>query len=136
MSYHTSLNSRTAGNIIRKQVNKALHDAGIRTSTRSGNKELKHLINRAVATPITENSVATQLGETLGQQLVQLSQEKGKSVLDKNVVLALMAQDILSSVPTAPASQQEVAIVSSQETVDDIAVPEEQDTAPTEADAV
>ena len=76
MSYHASLNSRIAGNIIRKQINKALYGAGIKTATRRGNKELKHLITRMVETPITESTVATQLGDTLGQQIVDLSQEK------------------------------------------------------------
>ncbi|NER00619.1 MAG: hypothetical protein F6K30_28650, partial [Cyanothece sp. SIO2G6] len=87
----SSLSSRTIENIIRKQVNKVLHDAGMNPSTRRGNKELKHLIGNLAQTPIADEVAATELGITVGQQILEVSKQKGKKNLDQGVVIQVIA---------------------------------------------
>jgi hypothetical protein len=70
---------------------------GINTTTRKGSKELELLIKKIAGQSLSEQEQATQIGQNVGEKIVELSRQKAKNNLDKGVVRQLAAQkDLLS----------------------------------------
>ncbi|MCU0523419.1 MAG: hypothetical protein MUF72_01180 [Elainella sp. Prado103] len=80
-----------------KQIEKAIEKSaktviaanGIYTSTRSGSKELNHLIKR-VSSQLKSLTAAHEFGEALGRKIVTLSQETKRQNLDQAVIRQLI----------------------------------------------
>lgn len=87
-----TLRSKQVEKSIIKGVKKAIVASGIDPSTRSGNKELSYLAGRLAKHSFQSLEAATQLGEALGQKIVALSQQSGKTHLDRSVIWQLVLQ--------------------------------------------
>lgn len=65
---------------------------GIHATTRKGSKELELLIKKIAGQSLATREQATQIGQNVGEKLVELSGQKAKNNLDKGVVRQLAAQ--------------------------------------------
>jgi hypothetical protein len=84
---------------IRRAVKQVLGENHIRPSTKRGNKELNIAIHRLALQPYSTLDDAAQVGQALGQQIVDLSKEKGKTDLDGGIIRQIV---LLGDIPTAP----------------------------------
>ncbi len=87
---------------ILKGAKKVIAESGIGSSTRSGNKELSHLITSLSKQPFSTVQVAHQYGESLGHKIVELSQQSNKNYLDGGVIRLLRSQKKLPSLTDLP----------------------------------
>lgn len=78
---------------LQQGVKKVLHDQGIQPSTRTGNKELKLFLKPLTAVRFPSLNAARDVGKTLGQKIAELSQQQGKSHLDRGVIRQLGIQE-------------------------------------------
>ena len=78
---------------LQQGVKKVLHAQGIQPSTRAGNKELKLFLKPLTAVRFPSLNAARDVGETLGQKIAELSQQQGKSHLDRGVIRQLGIQE-------------------------------------------
>jgi hypothetical protein len=85
------ISSKQAEKLIKKSTKKILSENGI-SPTRSGNKELDHLVTRLLNQSFGSPEAATRAGEELGQQIVGLSQKLGKTNLDQGIIRRLILQ--------------------------------------------
>ncbi|NJR62256.1 MAG: hypothetical protein HC769_27600, partial [Cyanobacteria bacterium CRU_2_1] len=95
----TSINSKQIEKFIEKGTKKVIAESGINLSTRSGNKELHHLIRKVANQPFSSLEAATRFGEELGQKIVELSQKLGKTNLDQGVIRQLILQKEIPAIP-------------------------------------
>ena len=82
---------RSAKNILAEQ--------GLNPSTKRGNKELTIVVKRLASTPCNDMQLARDVGITLGEAIVALSQKLGKTHLDQGIIQQLSVQDALPSLP-------------------------------------
>jgi len=94
--------SKTIEKAILKGAKKVIAESGIGSSTRSGNKELSHLITSLSKQPFSTVQVAHQYGESLGHKIVELSQQSNKNYLDGGVIRLLRSQKKLPSLTDLP----------------------------------
>jgi hypothetical protein len=98
----TPINRKLVEQSISKSAKKVIAESGMHPSTRSGSKELEHLVKRLAEQPFNTVTAAIQAGEELGQKIVELSQQTGKQNLDKSIIRQLMLK---KQFPTASSSQ-------------------------------
>ena len=84
--------SKTIEKAITKGAKKVLAESGISPSTRSGNKELSHLVTTLSKHPFETVQAAQQYGESLGQKIVECSRQANKQHLDGGVIRLLRSQ--------------------------------------------
>lgn len=87
----TPISRKQLERMIEKSAKKVIAETGISPS-RSGSKELEHLIKRLAAQPFISLEKASQLGEELGQKIVAFSQAIGKQNLDRGVIRQIIVQ--------------------------------------------
>lgn len=97
---------------IAKSAKKVIAESSISPS-RSGSKDLGHLVKRLANQPFSSLETASQLGEELGQKIVAFSQTIGKQNLDRGVIRQIVLQKqfltvigSFSAVPQPNAFQQ------------------------------
>ncbi len=88
---------------IKTSIKKAIASNGINTTTRQGNKELKFLIGKIVQHSFDSLEQATNIGEKLGEKIVEISQKQGKQNLDGGLIRQLSHQKELYSLIGLPA---------------------------------
>ncbi|MGC8713930.1 MAG: hypothetical protein ACP5RH_16190, partial [Leptodesmis sp.] len=91
------MDSKNIGKAIRKNAKKVIAESGI-GSSRSGNKELSHLVSRLSNQPIGSLENAQVLGARLGEKIVELSKASSKNYLDKGVIRTLVITKAIPSV--------------------------------------
>jgi hypothetical protein len=106
----TSPNRKQIEQSIRKSAKRIIAASGIHTSTRKGNKELDFVVRQLAQDPAASLAIATTVGETLGQKIVELSRQRGKTHLDRGVIYQLVVQNDLPVVTEAQANQLEVEV--------------------------
>ncbi len=92
------ISRRLVENQIRKTAKRVMTGSGMNSATRRGNKELNHLVRRVAQQPISSLEQASQIGETLGQSIVTLSNQLGRTSLDQGIIRQLVVQDAQFSV--------------------------------------
>ncbi|MDX2241750.1 MAG: hypothetical protein NW224_13780 [Leptolyngbyaceae cyanobacterium bins.302] len=95
---------------IVKGAKKVIAKSGLIPPTQSGNKELNHWATHLSIQSFPDVQAAFQFGESLGQQIVELSQAQNKQHLDGGVIRQLRSQ---KNVPTIPAASATTASVQS-----------------------
>lgn len=93
----SNLDTRQIQNALQRGAKDVLVASGIQPSTRRGNKELDLAVQRLAQQPYSTLEEATQTGKALGQKIVELSQAKGKTVLDGGIVRQMM---LTGEIPT------------------------------------
>ncbi len=91
------MDSKNIGKAIRKNAKKVIAESGI-GSSRSGNKELSHLVTRLSSQDINSLESAQVLGARLGEKIVELSQASSKNHLDKGIIRTLVITKAIPSV--------------------------------------
>jgi len=91
---------------------------GLNTTTRKGSKELELLIKKITGQSLSDREQATQIGQKVGEKIVELSRQKAKHNLDKGVVRQLAAQKeifslFVSSTDKIPSTLQPIEETSS-----------------------
>lgn len=95
------MDSKNIGKVIRKNAKKVIAASGM-GSSRSGNKELSHLIAGLSHHPINSLESAQVLGARLGEKIVELSKASNKTLLDKGVIRTLVVTKVVPSVADLP----------------------------------
>ncbi|UIE38928.1 hypothetical protein [Leptodesmis sichuanensis] len=107
------MDSKNIGKAIRKNAKKVIAESGI-GSSRSGNKELSHLVSRLSNQPIGSLENAQVLGARLGEKIVELSKASSKNYLDKGVIRTLVITKAIPSVADLPTATAPVNIPESK----------------------
>jgi hypothetical protein len=94
---------------ITRSAKKILVEQGLNPSTKRGNKELSIVVRRLASTPCNNVQFARDLGTTLGQRIVTLSQKLGKTHLDQSIIQQLALEDDLPSLPEPTLTDVSVA---------------------------
>ena len=84
-----------------KSAKAVIATRGINTTTRKGSKELELLIKKITNRSLINREQATQIGQNVGEKIVDLSVQKEKSNLDKGVVRQLASQKEIFSLSVA-----------------------------------
>ncbi|GBF78691.1 GatB/YqeY domain-containing protein [Aphanothece sacrum] len=85
---------------LKKTIKGVLSDKGINPSTYRGNKELDILVKRLAKESFTSITEAKIMAEKVGENIVELSQQKGKTYLDKGIIQQLSLQKQLFLLPS------------------------------------
>ncbi|MDJ0797123.1 MAG: hypothetical protein QNJ51_09850 [Calothrix sp. MO_167.B12] len=106
-----TLSNKQLVKVITKTIKKNVALQGINPTTRKGNKELELLVKTiSNKKSFTDLSEAREVGEKLGERIIQVSQQRGKKDLDKGVIRFLVSNgDVLTAIgfskkakPTSP----------------------------------
>jgi hypothetical protein len=108
----TPVNRKLVEKALSSSAKQVIATSGI-ASTRSGSKELEHLVNHLADQPFPSLAAAVQLGEELGQRIVALSQQMGRTNLDQGVIRQLLLRKQLPTIDLSlqnpePSQQQSV----------------------------
>jgi hypothetical protein len=95
------MDSKHIGKAIRKNAKKVIAESGM-GSSRSGNKELSHLVTRLSHQSIHSLENAQVLGARLGEKIVELSKASSKNHLDKGIIRTLVVTKAVPSVADLP----------------------------------
>lgn len=87
-----SLQSQQISKSVLKGVKAWLFEQEFPASTKRGNKELGYLIKRLSAGQIESQSQALEVGQRLGQRIIEESKVKGKAQLDSGVIRIIALQ--------------------------------------------
>ena len=107
--------SKVLEKTIKTSIKKAIASKGINTTTRQGNKELKFLIGKIAQHSFDSLEQATNIGEKLGEKIVEISQKQGKQNLDGGVIRQLSHQKELYSLIGLPVEQPQAIEQSSSQ---------------------
>ena len=99
--------SKVLEKTIKTSIKKAIASKGINTTTRQGNKELKFLIGKIAQHSFDSLEQASNVGEKLGEKIVEISQKQGKQNLDGGVIRQLSHQKELYSLIGLPLEQSQ-----------------------------
>lgn len=99
-SHQLNISNKQIEKYITKGAKKVIAESGIQSSTRKGNKELAHFVKRLARYPKDLKS-ATQIGEELGQKIVHLSHQLGRTYLDQGVIRKLAISEPNFSLPAS-----------------------------------
>ncbi|MBF2025848.1 MAG: hypothetical protein IGS48_03655 [Oscillatoriales cyanobacterium C42_A2020_001] len=94
--------NKTIEKAIKKGAKKVIVESGISPSTRSGNKELSHLVTDLSKQSFETVQAAQQYGESLGQKIVEFSRQANKQYLDSGIIRLLRSQKNLHSFSDLP----------------------------------
>lgn len=81
-----ALGYRPIRRIIRQQTKAVLVANGIQPSTKQGNRELNVALSRLAMQPYPDLDAAAQVGQALGQKIVDLSRAQNKTNLDAGII--------------------------------------------------
>lgn len=99
---------------LKRAVKRVLAAKGINLSTRKGNKELDFVLKQMTGTSFSSFTEVEATGEALGIKIVELSEQLGKTHLDRGVIRHLSLQKYVASVIqsrqeiSGPAAQAEI----------------------------
>lgn len=100
MGYHSKQISKD----LIKGVKTTLYAEKVVSATKRGNKELKHLIHRLSLLAFDSSSQAVQVGQQLGQRIVERSRLRKKGHLDSAVIRAIaLESDLFEQLGLDPA---------------------------------
>ncbi|MGF1568027.1 MAG: hypothetical protein ACFCVD_08135 [Nodosilinea sp.] len=99
----SSLGYRQIRQAMRRAAKDVLVANGIEPSTRRGNKELDLALQRLARQSYDSLEVATEVGQALGQKIVELSQAQGTTNLDGGIVRQML---LTGEIPTVPKLSQ------------------------------
>jgi hypothetical protein len=91
---------------ILQQAKAVLVANDMRPSTKRGNREFNVALNRLAMQPYDSLDAAAQVGQELGQKIVDLSKAKDKSNLDAGVIRQMV---LTGEIPTVPKVTQKTA---------------------------
>ncbi len=98
----TQINSKQIQKAIKKGAKKAITASGTISSTRSGDKELSHLVGKLSQQSFSSLEAAQSFGETLGQRIIELSQKLNRTHFDQGVIRQLSLSKDIPSVAKLP----------------------------------
>lgn len=93
----TQFSSQKQIKFLTQTIKKVLVQKGINPSTRQGNKELALLVSKLSQEPFSNLEQAKKVGEKLGEAIVEISQQKDKKYLDKEVIRQISLQNKIPS---------------------------------------
>ncbi|MDJ0615879.1 MAG: hypothetical protein QNJ63_03860 [Calothrix sp. MO_192.B10] len=114
-----TLSNKQLVKVITKTIKKNVALQGINSTTRKGNKELELLVKTvSKKKSFTDLSEAREVGEKLGERIIQVSQQRGKKDLDKGVIRFLVSTgEVLTAIgfskkakPTSPQPSDEPVV--------------------------
>lgn len=112
MSQASPISNKQIERSILKNAKKVIIESGIDPSTRSGNKELDHVVKLLAKQPIDSLTAASKMGEELGQRIVSLSQTMGRTHLDQGVLRQLRLQkDLFAGVAKSEVMEKATEVV-------------------------
>lgn len=88
----TEINQKRLVKLAIRSAKEFIATRGINTTTRKGSKELELLIKKITSRSLSDREQATQIGQNVGEKIVELSRQKAKNNLDKGVVRQLAVQ--------------------------------------------
>ncbi len=89
--------------LLTQTIKQAISNSEIRSSTRSGNKELGLLVKKVAAAPFAAEADVKKVGTDIGEKIVELSKQSDKQSLDAGVVRRLALQPDWMAVFDIPA---------------------------------
>ncbi|MGF1482059.1 MAG: hypothetical protein ACFB4I_21695 [Cyanophyceae cyanobacterium] len=114
MSTSTSLSSKVIDKALKKSIKKVLYQRGMTKTTRKGSKELNNLTRRIAQEPFESLEAVGQLGEQLGAEIAEFTQQQGGDRLYQGAVRQLVmkgtVQPLVARSTATPSPQEEAAI--------------------------
>jgi cobalamin biosynthesis protein CobT len=105
-SVQSPLGYRSIRRTIRQQAKAVLVANDMRPSTKRGNREFRVALNRLAMQPYESLDTAAQVGQELGQKIVDLSKAKDKGNLDAGIIRQMV---LTGEIPTVPKTTQKLA---------------------------
>jgi hypothetical protein len=129
-STQNQLSSKILEKTLTASIKKEIAAIGINISTRQGNRELKFLSRKIAKYPFDNLEQAQMAGTLLGQQLAEISQQRGKKNLDAGIIQQMLYQRKLFSLAglSTKESQPDKSTLYSSYKEDSISVDREQPT--------
>jgi hypothetical protein len=126
--YQAKLGYRQVCRTIRRATKQVLVANALQPATKRGNKELSIAINHLALQAYDNLEAATEAGQVLGQQIVDLSKAKGKTNLDSGIVRQLLLSGAIPTVTKPKAKLAKatpvVVIPAKSSTLSAVTVPE------------